>query len=72
MKRLNQGETTALTPFASITSTDQAMSDVEEELEMILRKGRGKRKAKMRYLPELPEEVWTRVFELYYEEIAEG
>ncbi|WWC86237.1 uncharacterized protein L201_001110 [Kwoniella dendrophila CBS 6074] len=31
-------------------------------------KDKGKGKMKMIYLPELPEEVWTRIFEIYYED----
>ena len=45
-----------------------AMSDIEEEV----RPRRDKGKAKQRVLPELPDTVWMRIFELHYEDIAEG
>lgn len=58
----------------SASSTDAVMSDTEDELGLavVRRSDRAKGKMKLRYLPELPEAVWTRVFELHYEEIAEG
>ncbi|WWC58746.1 uncharacterized protein I303_101290 [Kwoniella dejecticola CBS 10117] len=45
----------------------QGGEDSEEEV-VVARKDKGKGKMKMVYLPELPEEVWTRIFEIYYED----
>ncbi|KAK6905693.1 hypothetical protein I203_106523 [Kwoniella mangroviensis CBS 8507] len=42
--------------------------DVQEENKIISKKDKGKGKMKMVYSPELPEEVWTRIFEIYYED----
>jgi len=71
MKRLPTGYAKALGAFPSITSTE-AISDVEDELAFAPRKDKGKGKAKLREMPELPESVWTRIFELVYEDITEG
>ncbi|WWC99670.1 hypothetical protein V866_006574 [Kwoniella sp. B9012] len=42
--------------------------DAREEEHVVMKKDKGKGKMKMVYLPELPEEVWTRIFEIYYED----
>ncbi|WVW82281.1 hypothetical protein I302_104287 [Kwoniella bestiolae CBS 10118] len=72
-KKLHMGDsmvdilsTTHLTPRGDQNPLDED-TDMEEE-EVVVKKDKGKGKMKMVYLPELPEEVWTRIFEIYYED----
>lgn len=58
---------TATPVHASIA--DVKMSPVEEGKAMPERK-RDKGKGKMVYLPELPEEVWRRVWSIYYQDCS--
>lgn len=44
--------------------------EAEDEIPRFSRSEKGK--AKMRAVPELPEEIWKRVFEVYYDQCAEG
>jgi len=48
------------------------VSDTEEEIPVSPSKKKDKGKSRMKELPELPESIWTRIFELYYEDVAEG
>jgi hypothetical protein len=57
--------------FTSIRDTDSD-SDAEEIEDMIASPRKDKGKGKMRYLPELPEEVWRRIWAFYYGRCAEG
>lgn len=80
-KRLNLTDVDAPTPKALPTqvkevgdvqmSNSGGWTDDEDECPpRISRAAKGK--AKMRPMPELPEEVWKRVFELYYDQCADG
>ncbi|WRT64130.1 uncharacterized protein IL334_001059 [Kwoniella shivajii] len=59
--------------LSETTSTDRKdEDDGEDEIMEITSpsKDKGKGKMKMVYLPELPEEVWMRIFEIFYEDIS--
>lgn len=53
-------------------SNGDGHSDEEEEGYVPRLTKRDKGKAKMRLAPLLPEEIWKRVFEIYYDQAAEG
>ncbi|WWD17897.1 hypothetical protein CI109_102342 [Kwoniella shandongensis] len=54
-------------PALEVIDHDTRHSD-EEELVSAPKKDKGKGKLKVVYVPELPEEIWARIFELYYED----
>ncbi|WWC66247.1 uncharacterized protein I206_100148 [Kwoniella pini CBS 10737] len=69
-KRVYAGSAmTDIRPANHLTpSRGQTDGEESEEEMVVVRKDKGKGKMKMVYLPELPEEVWTRIFEIYYED----
>jgi len=50
------------------SSYDGHVSDEDKQPKKKLDKGKGK----MKLLPELPEDVWRRIFELRYDDIVQG
>ena len=36
------------------------------------KRDKGKGKAKVTYMPELPEEVWRRIFQIHYSDVVDG
>jgi hypothetical protein len=44
------------------------LDEDEDQARMKLDKGKGK----MKMTPELPEDIWRRVFELYYDDVCES
>lgn len=72
MKRPNSAQSNPLDTLPSTATTDAAVSDTEEEIPVSPSKKKDKGKSRMKELPELPESIWTRIFELYYEDVAEG
>lgn len=56
----------------SSTAVDKQYGSDEEDELPVVRKDKGKGKAKEIYAPDLPEEVWKRVFELFYDQCADS
>lgn len=45
---------------------DDGDEDVDQEMDVTPKKDKGKAKAKMVLIPDLPQEIWSRVFEFLY------
>ena len=66
-----QGESRAAPPSAlSMPDVKTDMSEVDAPPSQEQPQRRSKGKGKMVYLPELPEEVWRRVWAIYYQDCA--
>jgi hypothetical protein len=57
---------------SSATIVPDRTSDSEDEETMVVTPKKDKGKGKMRYLPEMPEEVWQRIWAFYYGQCAAG